>query len=99
MDLGHLPRWLAVALLLLVAYTLFGCAGLSLPADPSRMTADQLREWVRDKSAAIQCARTETPYKFGVVAINLDKGIVPNGKVTIDDGCKITIENATPARP
>ena len=77
-----------VALLALVA----GCA--TLPANPSEMTAEQLKEWVRDKNANIGCGVINSPYGRGVmVYVVLDKGIIINGMVTVDSECKVTIQN------
>lgn len=78
---------------LLIAALLFaGCA--SLPANPTEMTADQLREWVKDKNANIACAVINSPYGRGVgVYVVLDRGIVVNGTVTVDSECKVVIQN------
>lgn len=83
------------AVLLAAALTLEGCGGLSLPANPTKMTADQLREWVKDKSAAVQCATVSTPYKGTAVSVNLDRQIIINGTLTLKDGCEIIITNTT----
>lgn len=83
------------ALVVVTGLLLGGCAP-SLPANPSGMTPDQLREWVKDKNATVLCAVVSTPYKGSVVSFNLDKGIVVNGSMTIKDGCEVTITNAPP---
>jgi starvation-inducible outer membrane lipoprotein len=77
-----------LALVLLLA----GCT--TLPADPSNMTPEQLKEWVRDKSASISCviARNAT----GTVAMataNIDKTSIRAGTLTVEPGndCKTTI--------
>ena len=81
------------------AIALTGCA--ALPADPSKMTADQLHEWVRDKNANISCGVFNSPYGRGVMTyVVLDKGIVVDGSVSVDNECKVMISNAPkPARP
>lgn len=93
--------WIALALLpwALLTAALGGCAGVTLPADPSSMTADQLRELVKDKNANIACIVAHTPYGKGHASlVVLDKGIIPKGLITVDDACKVTISNqeATP---
>ncbi len=82
-------------LVLALAVTLTGC--LSIPANPERMSPEQIHEWVKDKSLAATCATMNTPYGRGIVVhVGIDKSVVPNGAVQVDDQCKITINNATP---
>jgi hypothetical protein len=79
-------------LLALLVLPLTGCAGLTIPADPARMTAEQLREWRKDSNANVTCVRANTPYGNVVtVFVVLDKGVVPAGTVTVDEGCKTTV--------
>lgn len=74
-----------------LALLLTGCA--TIPGDPSKMTAEQLREVVKDKSATLGCATVQTPYKGNTVFLNLDAGVLKVGEVTVDSDCKITIRN------
>lgn len=77
---------------------LAGC--VSLPADPTKMSAEQLREWAKDKNANISCGSTiSTLGKFGVVSVVIDKGLVPNGEIIVDADCRVTIKNAVPVKP
>lgn len=87
-----------VALLVLVAVVLSGCA--AFPVDYQKMTAEQIRAAVSDKNANVGCSTVNSPYGRGVVTmVTLDRGTMPNGKVTVDDQCKVTIENqAAPAK-
>ena len=82
-----------VGALLLLA--LSGCA--TLPGDPAMMTAEQLREVVKDKTATVGCATVQTPYKGNTVFVNLDKGVLQVGEVTISSDCTITIKNDRPS--
>lgn len=76
--------------------SLTGCA--SFPASPSTMTPEQLREWAKDKNANVVCIVANTPYgKGSALYLNLDKGVVVNGTMTVDDACKTTITN-TPTK-
>ena len=84
------------AAVIMTALLLAGCAA-TLPADPSKMTAEQLKETIKDKSATIACATVQTPYKGNTALVNLDKGVLAVGEVTIDSDCKITIKNDKPA--
>ena len=86
--------WRVTRLVLIIALVGAGC--VSLPANPSSMTPEQLREWVKDKSANVLCSTIATPYKGTVIVMNLDKGVVVNGAVTIKDGCEVTITNTAP---
>jgi hypothetical protein len=78
-----------------------GCVtGGTLPANPSKMSAEQLKEWVKDKNANAGCLVANTPYgKGNSVFLALDKGIVVNGTITIKDNCEIVIQNAPAAAP
>jgi hypothetical protein len=59
------------------------------------MTADQLHEWVKDKNANISCGVFNSPYGKGVMTyVVLDKGIVVDGSVSVDNECKVVITNA-----
>lgn len=78
-----------------------GCVtGGSLPANPEKMSAEQLKEWVKDKNANAGCLVANTPYgKGNSVFLALDRGIVINGTIIIKDNCEITIINGpTPPR-
>ena len=65
-------------------------ACVSLPADPTKMSAEQLREWAKDKNANIACGTMMSNLGRGVmVTVVLDKGVAYN--VSVDPECKITI--------
>ena len=85
------------ALVVAAGLLLGGC--LSLPANPTAMTPEQIKEWVKDKSANIACGTVNTPYKITLLSLNLDKGLLINGVVKIDDGCQVTITNAPKETP
>nr|WP_316642894.1 hypothetical protein [uncultured Roseateles sp.] len=77
-----------------VATALAGCAN-TLPADPTKMSADQLQAWAKDKNANISCGVVNSPYGRGVMTyVVLDKGIVIDGSVTVDNECKVQITNS-----
>lgn len=87
-------RVLWILLALLPYALLVGCSGLTLPANPTRMDPDQIKQWVKDKTANVGCGFSSNPYgKFNAVYLNLDTGIIPHGTVTIDEQCKVTISN------
>lgn len=71
--------------LLLVA----GCASPVLPYQPDKMTAEQLRELIKDRSAAAACSVVVGPWGTArVVTINLDKGAAaPGTSVEIGQDC------------
>lgn len=81
--------------LVMAALLLPGCVtGGLLPANPEKMSAEQLHEWVKDRNANAGCLVANTPYgKGNSVFLALDKGIVVNGTVVIKDNCEITIIN------
>jgi hypothetical protein len=81
-------RALAVVLMMLLP----GC--MTLPADPAKMSAEQLTAWAKDRNANIACTVINSPYGRGVATyVVLDKGIVINGNVTVDGECKVSVSN------
>lgn len=77
-----------LALLLALA----GCA--NIPADPTRMSAEQLRELVKDRSASAACTIVNSPWGVGrAIYIQLDQKTIINGTVTVDAECKTTINS------
>lgn len=82
---------------LLLAFVLSGCA--TLAGDPAKMTAEQLKEWVKDKNANLSCGVFNSPYGRGVMTyVVLDKAVVVNGSVTVDNECKVTVTNTLPTK-
>lgn len=80
-------------LAVLFVLALMGC-GTNLPADPTHMSPEQLREWVKDKNVSVSCGTVNSPWGRGIaVNIGVDKGTVFNGTVASDDQCKVTITN------
>jgi len=91
-DKKALSRYLLFPALLVLA----GCA--TIPGDPSQMTAEQIKEAVKDKSATVGCATVQTPYKGNTILMNLDKGVLQVGEITVTPECQITIKNAPPPK-
>jgi len=85
-------------LVIFAAFMIAGCA--ALPGDPSKMTPEQLSAWSKDRNAALNCISyssmvTETTMR----SLVLDRGILHYGKITIEDKCKMIIENALQSPP
>ena len=79
-------------ILIFCTLLLTGC--MTLPADPAKMSPEQLKEWAKDKNANIACGTYLSPYGKGVgTYVVLDKGVVFNGTVSVDSECKVTIQN------
>lgn len=77
-------RALAVAL---VGLLLTGC---TLAA--TQMSADQLKEIAKVKDASVTCIIANTPYgKATALFVNLDRGVIPAGGITVDDACKVSL--------
>jgi len=58
------------------------------------MSAEQLKEWAKDKNANIACGIVNSPYGRGVATyVVLDKAVIFNGSVTVDGDCKVSITN------
>lgn len=87
----------SLLLLTISAFALAACN--TLPADPSKMSAEQLKAWAADKNANVACSTFKGMYGTGVVNYAvIDKGILVDGTVTVDNECKITISNSVPAK-
>ncbi len=73
-----------------------GCATPVLPYRVDQMTAEQLREIVKDRSAAAGCSVVVGPWGTArVVTVNLDKGAAPAGtSVEIGQDCIVKMNGA-----
>ncbi len=94
-----IEKILAFILAAIISAFAGGCA--SLPANPTKMNAAQLKEWVKDKTDYLFCSTVNTPWGRGIATyVSLDKGVSPNTSVTVDDQCKTTVTNtAAPKVP
>ena len=79
---------------------MWGCT--TLPADPSKMTPEQLTAVAIDKNVTGSCviARNMTG-TVAMVWVNLDKTSIKSGSLTVEPGsdCKTTIYADPPAKP
>lgn len=81
---------------LLLAAAFAGCA----PFNPANMTPEQLTALAKIKDATVTCIIANSPYGKGSgLYLSLDKGVIPTGTMTVDDGCKVTITTAPAPRP
>jgi hypothetical protein len=80
---------------LIIAAALTGCATSTLPGDPAGMSAEQLRELAKDRSASISCLSTQS-LAVDIVAlyITLDRSVITSGGVEISDGCQVRLHTA-----
>ena len=80
---------------LLLAIGIAGCATF----DPSKMSAEQLTAFAKIKDASVFCVIANTPYgKATSTYVNIDKGVILSGTLTVDDACKVTMTTA-PTKP
>lgn len=85
--------------LIFAAMVLPGCGG-TLPADPSRMTPEQLKAAARDKNAAVACSSGKTAAgNVTMVYVNLDQAVRLGSTATVEADCKTTIITTTSAAP
>jgi hypothetical protein len=62
------------------------------------MTPEQIAATAKMKDANINCVIIASPWGKGVTTfLNLDKGVLPVGTITVDSECRITIRNQEPA--
>ena len=84
---------LVYALFLGLLPLLSGCVGLG-GLGTERMSPEQLRELAKVKDAHVLCTKANTPYgNITNVYVNLDKGVVMEGTLNVEEGCKTTITN------
>ena len=84
-----------IALCVVMLPLIAGCT--TIPIDYTKLSAEQIKEIVKDKGIMAQCSTANTPYGRGIVVIvGIDKGTLPNGNVTVDDQCKITTTSENP---
>lgn len=70
---------------------LAGCAGQGLQG----MSAEQIAATAKMKDANVTCVIGNSPWgRLTTVYVNVDKSVVVNGSVTVDEGCKTTFTNA-----
>ena len=84
-------------ILLVVVAALSGCASMSNP----NMSPEQLKQIVADKNAFALCTTVTTMGGTGkVVSVNLDKTAIPNGSITVNADCVVTVTTEqTPHAP
>lgn len=82
-----------VAPIFFIGFVLAGCASPQLPYQVDRMSAEQLREVAKDRSAAAACSKVVGPWGTGTVTtVNLDRGAAPAGTtVEITADCVVKI--------
>jgi hypothetical protein len=79
------------------ALALTACAGI--PADPSRMTPEQLRESAKDRSAMASCTTASSPWGDGrTIYVQIDRQTLPTGSVTVAADCAVTFHSETAPR-
>lgn len=72
-------------------WLLGGCAG-TLPADPAKMSPDQLKAAAKDKNAAVACSNGKTAAgNVTLVYVNLDQAVRLGSTATVEADCKTTI--------
>jgi hypothetical protein len=88
------------ALIVIPLLAMWGCT--TIPANPADMTPEQLREWVKDKSASVSCVVARNATGTVVMAMaNLDKTSIKGGSLVIkpSSDCEMTIVADSPAKP
>lgn len=91
----HSVAVLLMVLLAVLAFT--GCA--NLPADPTKMSPEQLREAAKDRSASAACTVVNSPWGVGrTIYVVLDQKTIPTGVVTVSADCTVTIQSETAAK-
>lgn len=85
--------------LILPVLLLAACAG-TLPADPAKMTPDQLKAAARDKNAAVACSNGKTAAgNVTLVYVNLDQAVRLGSTATVEADCKTTITTTSQPAP
>lgn len=75
---------------------LAGCAGQQLPFDLSKMTPEQLKAAAADRSTVASCTQGNGPWgTVRTVYVQIDKGSIPDGSVTVSQDCKVDVTPKT----
>ena len=75
----------------LAAILLAGCASTGV----QNMTAEQLKALAADKNFSAVCSNVTGPWGMArFVYTNVDKGSVPNGAISVDANCVVTMSNS-----
>src|SRR6266436_2538136 len=74
-------------------------SGCATPGQ-STMSADQLRALASDKNFSAVCSTIMGPWGTGkFVYVNVDKTVVVNGAISVDDKCLVTMTNEATVKP
>lgn len=88
-----------LSLAVLAAVALSACGSL-VPADPSKMTADQLKANAKDKNASASCINAKTVTgNVTAVYVNTDQAPKLGSVVTIKSDCEVTITTTSQVEP
>ena len=80
-------RLFITALCLLTA----SCASV-LPADPAKMSPEQLKASAKDKNAAVACSNGKTAAgNVTMVYVNMDQAVRLGSTATVEADCRVTI--------
>lgn len=68
-----------------------GCASPYLPADPAKMTPEQLKAIASDRNVSASCTTAGGPWGSGrTVYVQFDKGATPGGTVAVTQDCQVS---------
>lgn len=83
---------------LTAALTLAACT--SIPGDPSKMDAAQLKEWAKDNKGVAGCMNGKTAAgNVTAVYVSMDQTKNIDGTMTIEPDCRVTISNSGKVTP
>jgi len=84
--MGKMPVFLGLMLL-------GGCAQMQ---GYQSMSPEQLGAMAKMKDANVNCIKGNTPWtgQFFTVFVTLDKGVIPEGGISVDADCKVAITNS-----
>lgn len=88
--------------LLFAAFVLAACCcGCAfVPADPSKMTAEQLKANAKDKNASVSCSNGKTMSgNVTVVYVNTDQAPKLGSVVTVKSDCETTVTTTAQVEP
>jgi len=99
--IGMANHWRALrkAVPAIFLLALAGCSVLPMHVD--QMTPEQISAYAKMKDVSVMCIIANTPYgKATGNYLNLDKGVIPCGTLTVDDACKVTLSTVScPPKP
>lgn len=90
-----MTRLILRSMIVTLAVTMLGCANV-LPADPTKMSPEQLKAAAKDKNAAVACSNGKTAAgNVTLVYVNLDQAMRLGSSAVVEPDCRVTLSTTS----